>query len=578
MCIFNKWKARNCSVTPVTPVTPVTKTVKTVKKTVTKKAKSPVRSKSVKPKKSPKSSKKVRSKSPLKSPSPKSPKTKSPSPRSPSPRSPSPSSSRSSSPKSTSPNKGNKSDCIDRSKLPLQAHQKAIVEHMKRNRSLIVAHEVGSGKTLAAVTVSQCFLDDHPTGKIIVVTPLSLQENFKKEMITYGVPKKMMAHYKFYTLQGFATEYASKYASKKCGGGKTPVLLIIDEAHNLRTPVKTRKTSKRSKTRSEIAIECAKTADKVLLLTATAVYNEPRDIANLVAMAKGIDPPSKKNFESIISNKYTFEKFFSCVISFYKTPKDENYPTSKEHHVKIEMSSSYYEKYMQVENVLRGVLRGKKYFDDKDKEWKYAPSESEDLDPWVFLNGLRKASNKFEGPNGCIKCDWVLKKVKKAAKRGNKTVIYSFFLDYGVKQLQKLFDEHGIVWVEVTGKSKPSERTAAVKTYNEGDVNVLFITKAGGEGLDLKGTRNVIVFESSWNKATDNQVIGRAIRYLSHTHLPKKKQKVDIYYLEIVKPKSHTDRYESADSMMRKLSTKKEAINNNFLKDLETLSIEKSKC
>lgn len=553
------------------------------------KSKSPVRSRSpkkttktaVKSKSPKKLTKPAKSKSPkkaaAKSVKPKSPKkttlksTKSKSPKKLKPKSQviSPESSESEDEKDESEDRENVGNCVERSKLPLQGHQKAIVDHLRKNRGLIVAHEVGSGKTLAAVTASQCFLEDNPTGKIIVVTPLSLQENFKKELGVYGVSKKQMTSYKFYTLQKFATEYGDK----KCGGGKHPVMLIIDEAHNLRTPVKVRKTSKKAKSRSEVAVECAKTVDKVLLLTATAIYNEPRDIANLVAMVKGIDPPTKKNFENIISSPYTFEKFFSCVISFYKVPKDENYPSSKEHYVEIPMTASYYKKYMEIENVLGGI----KYFDEKDKEWKYKPSEGEEPDPWVFLTGLRKASNKFE--DDCIKCDWVLKKVKKAVKRGNKTVIYSFFLDYGVKQLQKLFDENNIPWVEVTGKSAAKERSNAVKTYNENSVDVLFITKAGGEGLDLKGTRNVIVFEGSWNKATDDQVIGRAIRYKSHTHLSKKKQKVDIYHLLIVKPQGVPDKYNSADVMMRTLATKKELENSSFLKKLEMLSIEKNlKC
>jgi len=454
-------------------------------------------------------------------------------------------------------------NCMERSKLPLQPHQKAIVEHMRKNRGLIVAHEVGSGKTLAAVTASQCFLEDNPKGQIIVVTPLSLQDNFKKEMATYGVTK--MSKYSFYTLQKFAT----KYNKKNCGGGKYPVMLIIDEAHNLRTPVKVRRSTKKGKSRSEVAVDCAKTADKVLLLTATAVYNEPRDLANLVAMVKGIDPPTKKDFENIISNKYTFEKFFSCVISFYKSPKDENYPSFTEKYVNIPMTPSYYKKYMEIENVLGGI----KYFDKKDKEWKYKPSEGDEPDPWVFLTGLRKASNKFE--DDCIKCDWVLNKVREKKK----TVIYSFFLDYGVRQMQKICDEENIPWVEVTGKSKASERSKAVQMYNDNLVNVLFITKAGGEGLDLKGTRNVIVFEGSWNKATDDQVIGRAIRYKSHAHLRKSKRKVNIYYLVIVKPPGNTDKYDSADVMMKKLTSKKEAINSEFISRVAELSIEKNlKC
>jgi len=360
---IKKTKKEKVSSSPVRSKSPVKAVVKK------KKVESPVKNQPLKkPKKSAVSP--VKRRSPSKSPKP--PKKSAVSPI------------RKKTPENRKPKNG---DCIERSKLTLQNHQKAVVEHFKKHRGLIVAHEVGSGKTLTAVTASQCFLDDYPNGKIIVVTPLSLQENFKKEMKKYGVSKSDMKYYDFYTLQGFATEYKNK----KCGSKTNPVMLIIDEAHNLRTKVRVKRSAK-NVSRSEVAVECAKVVDKVLLLTATAIYNEPRDLVNLVAMARGTEPLSKKTFESIVANRRTFNKYFSCVFSFYETPKDENYPTSKEHYVEIPITKSYYKKYMEVEN----VLAGKTYYDAKKEEYGYQPGASEEPDPWVFLTGLRKASNKFE--------------------------------------------------------------------------------------------------------------------------------------------------------------------------------------
>ena len=63
------------------------------------------------------------------------------------------------------------------------------------------------------------------------------------------------------------------------------------------------------------------------------------------------------------------------------------------------------------------------------------------------------------------------------------------------------------------------------------------ITKAGGEGLDLKEVRNVILFEKGWNVAGEEQVIGRAVRLKSHIGLDDEKDKlVTVYHLVVVKP------------------------------------------
>lgn len=429
-------------------------------------------------------------------------------------------------------------NCIDRSNMSLKEHQRAVVEYMQKHRGLIVVHDVGSGKTLTAVTVSQCYIDSNPKGKVIVVTPTSLQENFKKEMRAYGV-NPSNPKYEFYTLQGFA----SAYKGKKCGKDS---LLIIDEAHNLR--------SDKSK-RADVAIECAKTAGKVLLLTATVLYNKPLDIANLAAIVKGDESLTKTEFEKMIEDPSEFNRYFSCITSFYHVKRDENYPSSTEKYVEIQMDPPYYKEYRDVET------QQSSYFKESN--------------PFVFLTGIREASNALEN---CPKCDWIVNKIKE----GGKTLVYSAFISYGIKKIQEDLDKLDIKYVEITGKLTPKKRNEAVKAYNSGEVKVFFITKAGGEGLDLKGTRNVIITEAAWNDPNEEQVIGRAIRYKSHTHLPKNQQYVNVYHLIMVKPpinqRDPDDQgkrsKESADVILRDLKRGKSETNKVFLQRLEKLSIE----
>jgi SNF2 family DNA or RNA helicase len=303
-----------------------------------------------------------------------------------------------------------------------------------------------------------------------------------------------------------------------------------------------------------VAIRCAASVGKVLLLTATSVYNSPRDIANLVAMVKGErEPLTKHKFDKIMADPKEFKKYFSCVFSFYDNPKDyENYPNMIEHFVNIQMSPSYYESYHAVEQM------NSKLFES---------------DPWPFLTGVRQASNAL---HECLKCKWTLRQ----AKKGEKMVIYSSFISYGLHKIQELFRKNGIDYVEITGKIKRKDRDHAVKMYNSNQVKILFITKAGGEGLELKGTRKVIIFESSWNRPNELQIIGRAVRYGSHTHVPVEERKVDVYYLIMVKPKTRPldDTRPSADSILRQIIKDKETENVEFLKNLYPLSIENKKC
>ena len=72
--------------------------------------------------------------------------------------------------------------------------------------------------------------------------------------------------------------------------------------------------------------------------------------------------------------------------------------------------------------------------------------------------------------------------------------------------------------------------------FNANKFQVLIITRAGGEGIDLKGVRNMIILDPVWHDAGLQQVIGRVVRYKSHVHLPPNQRNVTIWKLVLVPP------------------------------------------
>jgi hypothetical protein len=121
-----------------------------------------------------------------------------------------------------------------------------------------------------------------------------------------------------------------------------------------------------------------------------------------------------------------------------------------------------------------------------------------------------------------------------------------------------------------------------VKAFNDprSRIQVFLISKAGGEGLDLKGVRDVILFESSWNAATEEQVIARAVRLKSHTHLEKEDQKVDVWRLLLVKPEdaAENDELPSVDEYLYDLSLRKAKKIKQYLKIIRNAAIENGNC
>ena len=468
-------------------------------------------------------------------------------------------------------------DCIERSKIKLDPHQEDLVRYLQKNHGAIAVHSTGAGKTLSAVAASQCVLDANPDWEILVVTPKSLQENFKKEMVKYGADPKD-DRYIFYTHAGFRNAYRDK--KQKCN---SKTFLIIDEAHRMRTDIlKSRMThagnyskamqqyrmgmkTKRpvmGMSESMASLECAHRAGKILLLTATVIYNRPYDVENLVAMIKGTQPLTEKEFNLLVERaayaRSMFDNHFDCVFSFYDRPKSEAYPDFEEHIIKITMTPEYYKEYRKVEN------QKSLEFDRK-------------TNPMAFLGGVRQATNSLDPPQ---KVDWIMKKIKRNMDK--KIVIYSAFKTRGVNIVKNRLDDIEVKYTEVTGDIKSIKaRAEAVEDFNSpSGPNILFITKAGGEGLDLKGVRIVIILEATWNRANELQVIGRAVRKYSHAHLPLDQRTVDIYHLVLVKPekRDYGDIHSSADERLRSIVGAKTDVNTEFENLIRELDIAREAC
>ncbi|CAM9181252.1 unnamed protein product [Ectocarpus sp. 12 AP-2014] len=92
---------------------------------------------------------------------------------------------------------------------------------------------------------------------------------------------------------------------------------------------------------------------------------------------------------------------------------------------------------------------------------------------------------------------------------------------------------------EYSGRTSGATRARIKKSFNEGKTDVLIISSGGAVGLDLQCTSKVFVLDMSWNIPQMNQIIGRAIRFNSHSKKKTgcKHRHVDVYVYTSVLPK-----------------------------------------
>jgi superfamily II DNA or RNA helicase len=400
----------------------------------------------------------------------------------------------------------------DDTELILKKHQLNVANFLYNNHGVAVIHSVGTGKTLTAVSSAQCLLLNNIIKKVIVVTPTSLQENFKQQMKFYNVDEKLFKHYHFYTITGLVNAINNKTVINA-----NDALLIIDEVHNLRTL-----EGNRFKQIYKYSLK----AKRVLLLTATPFINYSYDIINLVALTTGNKPITTDEFENIKEKPNLLKKYLENIFNVYtKKQDDSNFPDKKIYEIFLKMPDSYTKIYNDVEN---GEV--KKIPDFKNKNIN------------VFYNGLRRASNIIDDKSP--KVDWITDKINSEPKEHY--IIFSHYITMGIKPIMKYLDKKKLKYTSVTGDMDIKERQKAVNQYNNGEIKILFISMAGSEGLDLKNTKYIIILEPSWNESSIEQIIGRGVRYKSHEKLPKSKRVVTIYKLYCVKP----DEYENIDKIV----------------------------
>lgn len=442
--------------------------------------------------------------------------------------------------------------CIQKSKVPLKPHQIRVVNHMAVNRGIIVVHPTGSGKGLLTVASVMCNANQD---KVFIVTPKSLQANFQSQMKAYGV-RVSDPRFEFYTLDKFA---------KACEDDPQLVanaFVVIDEAHNLKTAIvdEDDNQGKRKGIRAKSIITALQSAEKVMLLTATALMNDPSDLNNLLAMVQGREP--------FVTKKVLAPERFKCWISILKDNRREGYPKVEHHTISFRMSQEFYHDYHAIEKKSEeDMMQARKQYGEGDLQ--------------AYMNGIRRACNNLRPANP--KVQWVKEKLlEDALFTGEKSLVYSAFLNSGMDEIRHFLKKQKIPFQAIDGQLSGEERARIVKKYNEDKIQVLLISRAGSEGLDLKGTMNEILLEPSWNEAQEEQVIGRGVRLNSHAHLPEASRVVRVYRLLLKKPISvhrfDDDRTESADEVLSDIMKRKSLRIKEYMKELEKYSIEEAAC
>lgn len=454
----------------------------------------------------------------------------------------------------------------------LNDKEQRVNQRLQSVPGLVVAHGLGTGKTRTSIQVANQL--NQPTN---VIVPAALQDNYKKELNKWlgGQPD-------FIDIQ--SQQRAGRNGINPNNNG----LLVVDEAHRAR--------ERTSKLYNALLASKAK---KRLLLTATPVYNHPADLAPLVNLAankqvlpedrasfsqqfiedKPVDPGIlgslfgiKPGTEQTLNPKPELINAIDRYVDYDPGRGSEGFPASREEAVKVPMSTSQ-------QNIYNTIMDKAPFW----VRWKVKaglPPNRTELQPLqAFLTGARQVANStydfinnkntVESPKIEQAVNYLKQQISNNPRY--KAVVYSNYLGSGLAPYKMQLDRAGIPYGEFSGDVSAKIRNQMVRDYNANKLKALLISSAGAEGLDLKGTRLLQIIEPHFNREKEKQIIGRAIRYMSHAGLPPEEQNVLIQrYLS--QPKgSWVDRLfgnetiNGTDEYISGIADKKEQLNRQFI-------------
>ena len=429
--------------------------------------------------------------------------------------------------------------------INLFPHQIKCVEWMRKHNGLILYHSMGSGKTITSLAMVYQF-----KFPIIIISTKASRKNFQDDIKKMGLDTSRIE----------ILTYQKVIKSIMDGNlDLSSYSVIIDEAHHLRTG---------TKLQSILITECAK-AQKIVLLTGTIFYNSLTDLSVLVNIIKRDEvlPETNKEFKFFFwddlyeapGSVETLKERIEGTISYFKKSQDSiHYPKSITIYNKVDMSNAqiseyrhYLKKILSLDNI--------QYID-------YSILDKRKVNN--FLNVTRQLSNTLSNSPDFPKILAIWEYIAKAPKP---IIVYSNYLANGILPLTVHLDKNKVSYSLYFGEQTEEKRNKIIDKYNQRQTDVLLITSAGSESLDLKNTRSIHIMEPHWNESKINQIIGRAIRYDSHKALGESERTVEI--VRWVSVFGYKIPYETADEYLVKIAQQKEKMFTSFDKIIQESSI-----
>lgn len=406
------------------------------------------------------------------------------------------------------------------------------INFLLSHKGALLSYGTGMGKTLTSLVTMKIILDRYKNSKCVIVCPVKALKAFRREIFNrvgynkdeVGIISTGELNYDVISNKVFIFtdtnigKYMDIVADIVARGYK--LLLLIDEAHKLQEP-----SSKFYQTMSEVK----SISTLVYGLTATPILNDLDSLYHIVDFFC----PGFLGKKTAFDNRYTVwhlrdqyikggKKMKVKVLDGYKNLDELNQRLKqvmivrqKQYNLKFgnifeELTPTEYEIY---EKVSSGLLS-----DDVDEQRNFS-RRLHDLQRFVDRSydedeTLKELVREYNSSTYSTKETMLLNTLKKTLDQGYSVIIYAEYHDT-VHRIHKVLSSKkkdlglGNIF-EITGAVDIKTREKVEEKIQDRDV--IIITSAGSESINLQRANCVIFYDIPFSVKTTIQVVGRVCR------------------------------------------------------------------
>lgn len=373
----------------------------------------------------------------------------------------------------------------------------------------VLADDMGLGKTLQTIGYVASCLEEQP-GRFMVICPSSVLFNWQREFESFA-PTISTA-----LIHGNAEERAE--AVRKAKEEEVSVwitsyplimrdselyeeeffhTIILDEAqyvknHTAKTTMAVRQLRSRTK----------------LALSGTPIENNLGELYTMFSIVMPGLFPGRKQFKQLETREIS-KKVRPFILRRLKKDVLDDLPEKVETNEYIDLYQEQKKMYQTQIQMLRtdlNTLDNQKQFNENRFRILAGMTRLRQIccDPRLVLPDYSGGSSKL---------DRLIEFLSEALANGRRIVVFSQFTRM-LSLIRKILDEKEETYFYLDGSTKSSERLELTTRFNEGENNLFLISlKAGGTGLNLTGGDTVVLYDSWWNPAIEEQAADRVHRF-----------------------------------------------------------------